>query len=424
MSHKKILVSNFISLSSVQIANYILPLLTVPYLVRVLGPEKYGLIAFSQAFIGYFLILTDYGFSLSATREISINRNNKQKISDIFSSVMIIKTGFLFLSFMILCLFVFTIDKFRIEWKVYLASFGAVAGSVMFPVWFFQGMEKMKRVASLNVLSKAIFTVSIFVFIRTQNDYMYVPLISSAGSIVVGLLSLMLIFKQSGVRLKAQTFDNIQFQLKDGWHIFLSQIAINLYTVSNTFVLGLFTNNTIVGYYSAGEKIVKAVQYMLGPLSQTIYPYISKLSSESRESALVFIRKIVKLVGVPSFLVSLGLLVFAPLISDIILGKQYKESIYVIQILSFLPFIITLSNIFGIQTMLNFGLKKTFTKIVATGSIVNIFLAFILVIPLHHIGMSISALISEIFVTAYMFIVLQQNDLNILQFKTNFGVIK
>ena len=424
MSHKKTLISNFLSLSGVQLASYVLPLINVPYLVRVLGPEKFGLIAFAQAFIGYFLLITDYGFNLTATREISINRNNEQKISEIFSSVMIIKMGLLFLSFLTLCLFVFTIDKFKIEWKVYLASFGVVAGNALFPTWFFQGMEKMKQVALLNILSKAIFTGSIFVFIRTQSDYIYLPLINSAGFVAAGLLSLWMIFRQFGVSLKVPTLGSIKFQLNEGWHIFLSQIAINLYTVSNTFILGLFTNNTIVGYYSAGEKIVRAVLGTLGPLSQTIYPHISKLSSESRESALVFIRKVVKLVVVPSFLVSLVLLIFAPLISDIVLGKQFKESIHVIQILSFLPFLISLSNLFGIQTMLNFGLKKTFTKILATGSFVNIFLGLILVVPLQHIGIAISALASEMCVSVYMFIILEQHNLNVLQIKALFGTTK
>jgi PST family polysaccharide transporter len=424
MSHKRILISNFLSLSSVQAVNYILPLITIPYLVRVLGPEKFGLIAFAQAFIQYFVLLTDYGFNLSATREISINRDNKEKISEIFSSIMLIKISLMILSFLILCLLVYSIDKFRTEWLIYFLTFGIILGNVLLPVWLFQGMERMKQLALLNILPRMIFTVSIFIFIRIQSDYIYIPLINSLGFIVSGLISLWIVVRKFEIKIKIPTFVEIKHELKEGWHIFISTVSISLYTTSNTFILGIFTNNTIVGYYSAGEKIVKAVQGLMGPLSQTIYPHISKLASESREAALIFVRKIVKVVGVPAFFVSLALLIFAPQISNIILGRQFKESIPVIQILSFLPFIIGLSNIFGIQTMLNFGLKEIFTKILMMASVINILLALILVTPLQHIGISLSVLVTEIFVTSYMFIVLQRNGLKVLQFKVDLRVVR
>jgi polysaccharide transporter, PST family len=181
--------------------------------------------------------------------------------------------------------------------------------------------------------------------------------------------------------------------------------------------LGIFTNNTIVGFYSAGDKIVRVLVGLFEPLSQTVYPYISKLASESTENALIFVRKIAKGVGVLGLLISFALFVFAPQVSNTILGKGFKESIVVVRILSFLPFLIGLSNIFGMQTMLTFGLKKTFTKILVSGSIINVILALVLVIPLKHVGVSISVLVMEIFMICAMYLNLRHNGLEIFSFR-------
>ncbi|WP_421077865.1 flippase [Methanothermococcus sp. Ax23] len=400
----KRLFENFASLFTLQGLNYILPLITFPYLVRVLGPDKYGLIAFASAFIGYFNIITDYGFNLSATRDVAVHRDNKEKLSEIFSSVMIIKIVFMVLSFIILCIVVFSFEKFSHNWIIYIFAFGVVLGNVLFPVWFFQGMERMKYITFLNIISKTVFTISIFVFIRDASDYIYVPLISSLGYILAGVLSLIFIFKKFDVVFKIPSKIEVINQLKEGWHIFVSTVSINLYTTSNTFILGIFTNNTIVGYFSAGYTLIQAFLGMLNPISQTFYPYISRLASESKEKAVSVIKKLIRGVGAFTFILSLLIFIFADLIVKIVLGEQYYNSIIVIRILAFLPFIIGLSNILGIQTMLTFGYKRAFTKIIVAGSIINIILALVLVPFWKHIGISTSIVITEIFITLSMYV--------------------
>ena len=414
-STKKRLTENFLSLSALQVVNYLLPLITLPYLVRVLGPEKFGLIAFAQAFIMYFVILTDYGFNLSATREVSINREKEGRVAEIFSSVMVVKFLLGTLSLLFLILILIFIPKFRDDWLVYVFTSGIVLGNILFPVWFFQGMERMKYITILNIVAKVIFTACIFIFIRKTEDYLYVPLINSMGFLVAGGLSLRIVSKNFGIKFILPSFEAIKHQLKEGWHIFISTAAISLYTISNTFILGLFTNNTIVGYYSAAEKIVRAVQGLLTPVSQTIYPYISKLASESKERALNFIRRLVKLVGAGTFILSLLLFILAAPIVNIVLGKQYQPSIIVLQILAFLPFIIGLSNIFGIQTMLTFNLKRAFSKILISAGLLNITLALILAPLYQHIGVSIAVLTTEIFVTLSMFIYLKKRGIKIFE---------
>jgi len=407
------LVENFISLSTLQGINYILPLITVPYLVRVLGPEKFGLIAFAQAFVQYFVILSDYGFNLSATKKISIHREDKERVSAIFSSVIFIKFCFMLLAFLALMGLVFSIPKLDTNWIVYLFAFGMVIGKVLFPLWFFQGMERMKYVTLLDFLAKAIFTFAIFIFIRKQSDYLYVPLISSSGFIFAGILSLWIAWKDFKIKFRIPSLIAIGEDLKDGRYIFISTLAKSFYTVSNTFILGLFTNNITVGYYSAAEKLVKAVQGLLMPLSQTVYPYISKLTSESKGRALRFIRKTAKVVGSASFLISLAIFIFAKPVVNLVLGSQYQESIIVLRILSFLPFIIGLSNIFGIQTMLTFDLKEAFSKILMLASFLNIILAILLTPSCKHVGISISVLTTEIFVTTAMFLYLKHKNMNV-----------
>jgi PST family polysaccharide transporter len=185
---KKRLLGNFFSLSVLQIFSYVLPLLTLPYLVRVLGVETFGLISFATAFIIFFNILVDYGFNLSATREVSIHREDKEKITQIYSSVLTIKFILTILSFIILSFIVFIFDKFNSHIELYLITFLSVVGQAFFPIWYFQGMEKMRYITIINISSKVIFTIAIFIFVHKESDYLLVPFVLQEFSEYFGLV--------------------------------------------------------------------------------------------------------------------------------------------------------------------------------------------------------------------------------------------
>ncbi len=415
----KRIVANFLSLSILEGVNYLLPLITLPYLVRVLGPAKFGVIAFAQAFITYFVIVTDYGFYLSAPKNIAIHRASKTKVSQIFSSIMIVKSVFMGVSLLVFMTVVFTIARFRSDKFIYIFAFGNVLGDVLFPRWFFQGMERMKYITWLYFIAKLVFLVAIFVFIRSSADYLYVPLFNSLGLIIAGIVSLWIISRQFGVRFRIPPRSLILSEIREGWHFFVSTLSISLYTCSGTFILGLLAPAVFVGYYSAAEKLIRAVQRMLWVASQSIYPFVNKLASESKVKAMQFLKKAMFLFGGSFFVVSLTIFIGAPLIVSILLGKQYGESVFVLRILAFLPFIISMGNIFGIQTMLAFNMKQAYSKILLLTALLNIVLAFLLVSSFKHIGVSFAVLAAEIFVALTTFFYVRSKGFKFLEVPKN-----
>jgi PST family polysaccharide transporter len=409
------LLSNIVSLGILQGLNYILPLITFPYQVRVLGVEKFGLLAFASSVVAYFNILVDYGFNLTAPREIAIHRENKEKLSEIVSSILQIKFVLFIIATVLFVILITTIERFKKDALVYYITFGTIFGQFLFPVWFFQGMERMKYITIFNVISRTIFTLLIFVFVKRPADYFYVPLISSFGIIVSGIASLYVITQYFLIKLKLQNIKVLRYYIKESFSIFISNFAINIYTASTTLILGLFTNNVVVGYYAVADKIIQIFKQLLSPITQSFYPFITKKITENKENGLYVIKKITKYIGILTFLLSVFILIFSKSLILIISGKNYMQSILPLRIMSFLPFIIALSNIMGIQTMLPLKMNKAFSSILITGSVLNIIISLITVPILQHVGSAITVSIIETFITVSMFVYLKNNGINIFE---------
>ena len=387
--------SNFFSLSVLQGANYILPLITLPYLVRVLGVEYFGLLAFATTTVMYFQILTDYGFNLTATREISIHRDNKEKVIEIFSSVMTIKIILMFVSFFLLSILVFSFEKFSQDALVYFLTFGTVVGQVLFPVWFFQGMERMKYITYLNILSKVIFTIAIFVFVQEQSDFYLVPLLTSIGFLVAGIWSLYLVKKEFGVGFEVQTIDTIKHHLVEGWDIFVSMVFISMYRSSNIIILGLLTNNTIVGYYSIAEKVVKTLQSLQDVVGNTLFPYLSKKFSITNKSFFDLNKRFFKFIFLIYFSLSLITMFSSEYIIYILMGEFNEIAILNLQIMSFVILVGGFNYYYGILGLVSMNYKKDFSKYIIITGLFNLLFCIVSVYLYPNYGASISMIISE-----------------------------
>ena len=386
---KKRLLGNFFSLSVLQAFTYILPLLTLPYLVRVLGVDKFGLVMFAQSFLMFFTILVDYGFGLSATREISIYRDNKAKVTEIFSSVMMIKFILVVVSFILLSIIVFTFEKFSTNWELYYLTFLYVVGQAMFPVWYFQGMERMKYITIVNITSKILFTVLIFVVIQSPNDYIYVPILNGFGLIVGGIISLFIIYKTFNQPFVLQSLNTLKIYFKDSSQFFLSRVSVSIYTSANAFVLGLMTNTTMVGYYSIAEKLYMAIQSFYGPVTQALYPYVAKEKNIKLFKKIFTLAVVLNTLGI-IFLYFAGNYIFSLLFTNNI----GTESLEVFHILLLSALVVVPSILIGYPFLGALGFSKYANLSVIYGSL------------FHIIGLSILSLFGYITIYSVAFMVI------------------
>lgn len=353
-----VMLSNFFSLSVLQMMTYIFPLITFPYLVRILGIDIFGVLAMAAAMVAYLHVLTDYGFDLSATKEISVHRDDPKKVSEIFSSVMIIKVLFMGVSLMILSIIVFTFDRFTEYWEVYFLSYGLIMGQALFPIWFFQGMEKMKYITIIMVASKTVFTISIFIFVHEKEDFLMVPLLQAVGAIISGIISLYIIKKDFNVDFAFQPIVVLFKYLKDGWNIFMQRLYVNLHNnMANTLILGLLTNDATVGIFSIATRIIGIVGELFKIASRVYYPYFSKKFSIDPRQAFINLKKIVKVILLLSTLSMLMLFIANEPLLKLITGDSFN--ILMVDILAILTIGVIILPFFTLFTNVLVAVDKS-----------------------------------------------------------------
>lgn len=402
---------NIISLTLVKGMDYILAFITFPYLVRVLQVETYGLIVFSQSIVNYFTLFTDYGFNLSGPKAIA-QHDDKEEYGIVFANIFGAKLLLLFIWTVVFGIMIGGMTYWGdTDIQLYMIVFLSVVGNVLFPIWFFQGIQQMRYITFVNVIARVFSVIGIFLFVNQPRDYLLAAFCQSVTPLVAALCSWCIIFTQYPEAIRQPSMAGIKHELKDAWPIFASNIAINLYTASNIVFLGLMTNNTVVGYFSGAKKIIDNITQLFSPISQAIYPYVSKKVTESRDSAIVFLIKIIRLFGGATFALSVFILLFAPLIVRILLGNGYEESIVLLRVMAFLPFLIALSNVFGIQTMLTFGMQREFSKVLISAAVFNTCLVIPLIYFFEGLGVSVSAALTEGFVTIAMYSILRSKGI-------------
>ena len=399
ISNHKTLINNFSYLSALQLINMLIPLITYPYLIRVLGKETYGLVVFAQAIIGYLMILVSFGFNVSATQSISVNRDNKEKLNEIVSSVLIIKIILFIFSFLLLFLILLFIPKAHGYEILFLLTMSLCFSDLLFPVWYFQGIEEMKYITYITLISRLAFLILIFVLIKTPNDYLLVPIIYGIGYLISGVIALYIIFSKHKIQFRFQALKTLKHYFTDSFPLFISNLSVSLYVSTNKVITGLFLGMEAVAYYDLAEKLTTVMKVPQSILSQTLFPKISK------DKNIGFVKRIFKLSLFFHVVFIFSVLLLSKHIILILGGVEMLPAQVVVNILILTVPIIAMSNIFGYQILVPFGHKKTFSKVVVSSGIIYFIQILILWITVGFsiVNISIITLTTEIFVTGYMF---------------------
>lgn len=409
------LLNNILSLAFLQGANYLLPLITLPFLVRTLGIDAFGRLSFGLAIAQYFVILTEYGFNLSATRAVAMRQENKKEVSIIFWSVVSCKLLLccLGLVLIIICSNYFT--SLKVIQPILFATYLLVLGNVLFPVWLFQGMEAMWHVTIASVIAKLLTLPAIFLFVSSSADSWLAALIQGMAPVAAGVISIFILWRLDWISWSRPEFAQIRAQFVDGWHVFISTGAVALYTATTTTLLGMLAGYAAVGQFTAADKIRQAVQGLVTPVSQALYPRINAMVKNNRAAAIGLIRIQLLWQGLATLILSITLGIFAPEMIELAYGADHPDMVAILRILSPLPFLVGLSNVLGIQTMLPLGMSLPFSRILLVSGTVNI----VLVIPLSWLfagaGAAVSVVVTESLVTLLMAIVVFRNGILIFQ---------
>ena len=401
------LIESFLSLSVLNGINILLPLITLPYLVRTIGLAKFGAYSMVYTILQYVLLVSTYGFSYTATKQVAQNRNNNDYIAVIFHSTIIARFVIsipALLAGLLLTFFIYPIDYL---W-MYIGGMGIILGDILNPVWLFQGYEKMRYMTYVNVVCKLFFTILIFIFVRTEEDYLYITLWNSLGSIVAGLVSYYIsfeVFKLKFVKIKKS---DVIYQIKDSQSVFLSTVFMNLYRNSNIFLLGFFVSDYGVGVYSAAEKVVKAVQSVTAPISNALFPYMaSSFKDRTPRDCSRQILSVNKEIGF--FFLGLTIVFFltAGIINQLFFDNTDPMITGLMRWMSPVIFIGSMNYMLGIAGLLNLNYNAYFLKAVTISGVASLALLIATVKVIDIYSGAIAMLSAEIVLFFYCFLKLK-----------------
>ncbi len=404
------LVQNALALYGVQAVNYLLPLVLVPYLAHVLGRDRWGQVAYAQAVGVYVRQVVDYGFNLSGTREVARHRDAPDRLAELLSGVLAAK-GILAAAAVSAAVAAAAFIPQLWNEPAYLAGGLLWAVAVGFHLgWFYQGLERMRLVAVLTVLGRALGVAAIFLLVRTPADGWKVLLLQGTAFLVPTAVALSLAYRD--IPFRWPSLRRGWSALRLGWNLFLNQGALTLYATASTVILGLLAPLRAVAYYAGAEKISTAlVDLLMSPITWAVYPRLSHLAHQGHSGAVRLARLLVLLTTGGGLVLGITLFAGAPLVVQILLGPEFEAAVPVLRILAALA-PLTAAGWSLANWMLTQGMDRTVTALTVTVGLLNVVLAVVLGRLYAHLGVAAALVLAEVVGLAATYAVLRLRRLD------------
>ena len=387
-----LVIKNAIALYGVQAGRKLIPLASIPYLARALGPEAWGEVAFTTAMAELIAVFVEFGFGLSATRAIASYRDDRERRGQITTGVLCVQLILAAIGVTVAVIASRFIPLLRERPELLACGLVYAVAQGFSPIWFFQGMERIRLASAIEMAGKLTALGGYFVFVHGPKDVWRTLIIQALSPWALVAIGVPLALASGASRPRWSVIKSV---FSEGWNMFVFRSTESLYGVANAFLLGLYTTPTIVGYFGAAEKINKATGGLLNPIRDSLYPRISNLVGVNDKEA-ARLAKIGTAVAVGAgLLLSVTIFIFAGPVIKILMGGRFEPAVSVLKILSPLALLVGITGSSGQFWLLPRKKDRAVLRVVFQGAFVNLTLSFILAPRFGHIGMAWAVLVSE-----------------------------
>ena len=396
---------NFIYNLLYEILILLLPLITVPYVSRVLGVEGIGIYSYTYSVVYYFMIFSMIGVKNYGNRTVAKVRDNKELLSKNFFSIYYIQ---LCMSLLMIIFYVAYILIFLKDYKLIATVQIIYLFSCMFDInWFFFGLEKFKLTVTRNIILKIISLLLIFVFVNDKSDLLEYTMILSLSALFSQLFLFTKLKKE--IKFVKIKFIDVREKIKPCLVLFIPTIAVSLYKVMDKIMLGNMINASEVGYYEQAEKIIQIVVSISAALATIMLPRMSNLLAKGNiETVKKYINKSIKFTMFLAFPMSIGLLSISSEFIPIFLGQEFTKSSLILNLLAITIPILSFANVIRSQYLIPTEQDRHFIISVIGGAIVNLIANIILIPVLQSVGAAIGTILAELFVMIYQLVAIRK----------------